>query len=151
MWMVIRPDETREDRLYLKALKIRYEGGSGFWLPIVQHLALRGYTAALRELGDWRAGEGDEALFGTPSNRNSPAGLYRRAFRSGDVIAANNAAVSCFNRNDMSGYRSWLRLAANAGDTDSCRQLRYFELRLPHARPQKIKRLRPAQTRDEWI
>lgn len=75
---------------------------------------------------------------GTPADRNSPAGLNRRAFRGGDVIAANNAAFSCFNRNDMRGYRIWLRLAANAGDANCRKQLRHFVMRLPHIHDEQL-------------
>ncbi len=144
-------DETRDDRLYLKALQIRYESGRGLWLPIMQHLALRGHPAAIREIADWRAGTNDEAPFGKPSDANCAAGLYRRAYKSGDAIAANSAALSCFNRNDMLGYRRWLHYAANAGDRDSAKQLRHFETRLPHGRAKMIGRLRPPQKRDEWF
>lgn len=143
-------DETREDRLYLKALGIRYETQVGRWLPIMQHLALRGYVPAMREMADWCAGEDDAAPFGAPSDATSPAGYYRRAYKKGDPVAANNAAISCFNRNDMVGYRGWLRRAANAGDLDAGRQLRCFEIRLSHAAAGKVRRLRPEQKRDGW-
>jgi hypothetical protein len=58
--------------------------------------------------------------------------------------------MSCFNRNDMVGYRHWLRCAAKAGDTDAARSLRFFETRLWHAAARKVGRLRPRQKRDEF-
>ena len=68
----------------------------------------------------------------------------------GDVRAANNAAMSCFNRNDMIGYRRWLRRAARAGDVMAAKQLRRFETRLWHADARKVGRPRPEQRRDEF-
>lgn len=143
-------DETAEDRLYLKGLAVRYERHSGLWMPIMWCLALRGHTGAMIELADWFSNDNSANAFGTPADAFSPAGLYYRAHRKGDVRAANNAAMSCFNRNDMIGYRQWLRRAAKAGDAEANRQLRYFETRLWHSDARKVGRLRPKQKRDEF-
>lgn len=141
-------DNTREDRLYLKALGIRYERRPGLWLPIMWHLALRRYPGAMRELADWLAGDRDQEPMGAPADGFSAAGLYRRAHRLGDALAAHNAAAGCFNRNDLSGYRQWLNMAARRGDKDARKQLRYFETRLPNLAACRVGRLRPKQRRD---
>jgi hypothetical protein len=123
-------EDTAEDKLYLKGLSIRYERRFGLWLPIMWRLALHGHTGAMIELADWFSSDNDAKSFGTPADAFSAAGLYYRAYRKGDARAANNAAMSCFNRNDMIGYRQWLRRAAKAGDALAMKQLRYFENRL---------------------
>jgi TPR repeat protein len=143
-------DETPADRLYLKGLAIRYERHFGLWMPIMWHLALRGHTGAMIELADWFSTDNSAKSFGTPADPFSAAGLYRRAHRKGDARAANNAAMSCFNRNDMTGYRRWLGRAAKAGDPSAGTQLRNFETRLWHAAARKVGRLRPEQKRDEF-
>lgn len=142
-------DETADDRLYLKALATRYERHTGLWRPIIWHLALRGHTGAMIELADWYSRDNSAKAFGTPADAFSPAGLYYRAYRKGDARAATNAAMSCFNRNDMAGYRQWLRRASKTGDREATEQLRYFETRLWHSAARKIHRLRPEQKRDE--
>lgn len=146
-------DETAVDRLYLKGLAIRYERGRrqpGLWMPIMWHLALRGHTGGMIELADWFSYGGKAKHFGKPSDAFCAAGLYRRAWRTGDARAACNAAVSCFNRNDMSGYRYWLRHAAKAGEVGAGRELKGFETRLPHSAAAEIRRLRPRQKRDAF-
>ena len=143
-------NETPEDRLYLKGLTVRYERGIGKWMPIMWHLALRGHTGAMIELADWFSDDNSAASFGKPADAFGPAGLYYRAWRKGDARAGVNAAMSCFNRNDMIGYRRWLRCAAKAGDADAARSLRFFETRLWHAAARKVGRLRPRQKRDEF-
>jgi hypothetical protein len=107
-------DETPADRLYLRGLAIRYERHGGLWMPIMWHLAFRGHTRAMIELADWFSGDGSAKGFGAPADAFSPAGLYHRTFRKGDARAAYNAPMSCFNRNDMAGYRRWLRRADKA-------------------------------------
>ena len=144
-------DETAVDRLYLKGLAVRYERHVGKWMPIMWQLALRGHTGAMIELADWFSSDNGAKSFGKPSDAFSPAGLYYRAYRKGNARAANNAAMSCFNRNDMIGYRNWLRRAANAGDNDAAMQLRCFETRLWHGAARKVRRLRPRQKRDEFV
>lgn len=140
----------RLDRLYLRAIEIREGRALGLWLPIMWHLALRRYPAAMVELADWYNHDNRLAWFGAAASSFSPAGLYHRATRYGDSRAAHNAAMSCFNRNDMSGYRRWLRQAAKLGDEMAQRQLANFELRLPHESARKIRRIRPNQKRDEF-
>jgi hypothetical protein len=143
-------DKTAEDRLYLKGLAVRYENHAGLWMPIMWHLALRGHTGAMIELADWFSNDNSASAFGTPADAFSAAGLYYRAYRKGDARAANNAAMSCFNRDDMIGYRQWLRCAKKAGDAEAGKQLRYFETRLWHTAARKIGRLRPEQKRDDF-
>ena len=126
-------DQSTEDRLYLKALSIRHERSVGLWMPIMWHLALRGHTGAMVELADWFSGTDAAKEAGKASEAFSAAGLYYRAYRKGDFNGARNMAISCFNRSDMAGYRHWLRRAARAGDTESARELRFFEVRLWHA------------------
>lgn len=142
-------DHTKFDRLYLKGLGIRYERQRGPWMPIMWHLALRRHTGAMIELADWFSAGDSLQSFGPAADGFSAAGLYRRAYRAGDARAASNAAMSCFNRRDMVGYRNWLRRAARAGDTDAATQLRSFETRLWHGAARKIGRARPKQKRDE--
>lgn len=119
-------------------------------MPIMWHLALRGHTGAMIELADWFSDDNSAKAFGKSADAFSAAGLYHRAYRKGDARAANNAAMSCFNRNDMIGYRQWLRLAVKAGDTAAGKQLCNFETRLWHAAARKVGRLRPEQRRDEF-
>ena len=142
--------DTAEDRLYLKALAIRHGRHVGLWLPIVWRLALRGHTGGMVELADWLSGDDCFDGFGKPRDTFSAAGLYYRAYRKGDARAANNAAMSCFNRNDMSGYRLWLRRAANSGDATAAIQHSHFECRLPHRAARKVGRIRTEQKRDEF-
>lgn len=148
--MEIVSDSSPEDRLYIRALTIRYEKHVGLWFPIMWHLALRGHTGAMIELADWFSNGNSAKEFGTPADNFSAAGLYRRAARKGDGRSALNAAMSCFNRNDMTGYRRWLRLATKAGSVEARQQLRAFEIRLPHGDARKIRRARSYQKRDEF-
>jgi len=141
-------DRARFDRLFEKALRIRHERKIGVWRPIVWHLALRHYPDAMIEMADWLSEGDDLGAFGRAADPFSPAGLYRRAWASGNARAAANAAVSSFNRNDLLNYRSWLRHAANAGGTEAMAELRSFETRLWHGAARKIRRLRPYQKRD---
>lgn len=136
-------DDAYQDRLYLKALTIRHERRIGLWLPIMWHLALRGHAGAMTELADWFSDGNKAKAFGRLADPFSAAGLYRRAVKKGHSIAGFNAAMSCFNRNDMIGYRDWLRQAASAGDGDARDELRRFETRLPHSDARKVGRLRP--------
>lgn len=115
----------------------------GDGIGLLWHLALRGYPSAMTELAR-RIGD-DGLSAGDPF---SARGLAHRAFRRGDPVAAYNAAMSCFNRRDLSGYRHWLRRAARAGDDDARVQLRRFETRLPHAAAHGIRRGRPRRDYD---
>ena len=146
--MEIVPNDSRLDRLFLRGLRIRYERGLGLWRPIMWHLALRRHTGAMVELANWYSADDSIKSFGNPADAFSPAGLYYRALRLGDTRAAADAAVSCFNRNDMIGYRRWLARGAKAGDAEARRNLRWFETRLWHARSRRVRRLRPVQSRD---
>lgn len=141
-------DQSAKDGLYLRALSIRHERGVGLWIPIMWYLALRGHTGAMVELADWFCGKDTAKEVGKASEAFSATGLYYRAYRKGNFIAARNMAVSCFNRNDMAGYRQWLRRAARTGDAESAQELRFFETRLWHTRARKVRRLRPVQKRD---
>jgi hypothetical protein len=147
-WVCQPPDKAAEDRLYVKALSIRYERGVGLWVPIIWHLALRGHVGAMIELADWFSGGDSVREVGKTFGAFSAAGLYYRASRKGDPRAASNMALSCFNRGDMVGYRLWLRRATKAGDPQSLRELRAFESRLWHSAARKLRRLRPVQKRD---
>ena len=139
-------DQDRTERLLCKALSIRHERGAqrvGLWVPIVWHLAFRKNTDAMIELADWLTDDNSRAALGSPADSFSGAGLYRRAYRAGEARAAQHLAMGCFNRNDLMGYRFWLRRAAQAGDLDASAELRRFETRLPHHAARKIRRLRP--------
>lgn len=139
---------SKIDGLYLKAQQIREGIRPGLWVPIIQHLALRGHTEAMIELADWYSRSTQLRDLGVASDGFSAAGLYRRAYRKGDPRAANNMAMSFFNLGNMQGYRHWLRRAAVAGDADATEQLRCFETRLWHGAARTIRRLRPEQKRD---
>ncbi|WP_175487990.1 hypothetical protein [Sphingomonas sp. NFR04] len=134
--------------MYEKALRIRYERESGLWRPILWHLALRRHADAMIELADWISDGDSLRRFGKPADPFSAAGLYRRAWKSGNERAAANIAASNFNRNNLADYRRWLRHAADAGSRESAAELRAFETRLPHGAARKIRRLRPMQMRD---
>ncbi|WP_448663633.1 hypothetical protein ACG3SL_02860 [Sphingomonas sp. CJ20] len=127
---------------------MRYEHAVGLWVPIIRHLAMRGHADAMIELADWYSEDNSAQAFGKPASSFAAAGLYRRAWRKGNARAALNAAASCFNRNDMRGYRHWLRNAANVGADDARRELCAFETRLWHSAARKIRRLRPFKKRD---
>ncbi|MDH7971166.1 hypothetical protein QH494_03140 [Sphingomonas sp. AR_OL41] len=100
------------------------------------------------ELADWLSEGNSLAAFGKAADPFSAAGLYDRAFKAGDNRAALNAAASCFNRNDMAGYRKWLTRASGAGDTQAATELGFFETRLWHEAARKVRRLRPKMKRD---
>ncbi|RYY42562.1 MAG: hypothetical protein EOP59_09735 [Sphingomonadales bacterium] len=146
-----RDQDLIDARLYAKAQQILHERRVGLWMPIMWHLALRGHTDAMIELADRFSDDNSLKAFGAPSRPFSAAGLYRRAARKGDARAARNAAMSCFNRNDLAGYRHWLRQAAKAGDEESEREIRRFETRLWYGAARKIRRLRPAAKRDGFV
>jgi hypothetical protein len=143
-------DERRTDRLYRRALEIREAHAHGFWVPIMQHLALRGHVEAMVDLADWYSGSDGNSL-GIASDSFSAAGLCRRAYRKGDARAARNLALGCFNNNDLPGYRQWMRRAGQAGDVDSVMEARRFETRLWHGAARKIGRGRPWHKRDDFM
>jgi TPR repeat protein len=143
-------DQFKNDKLYLKALRIQEGKAGGLWMPIMWHLALRGHTDAMIELASWFSGSGYLKDLGSAADKFSAAGLYRNAYRAGNPRAAQHMAMICFNRNDLSGYRLWLRRAVQQGDDAAELQLRCFETRLWHSTARKIGRLRPQQKRDEF-
>lgn len=144
-------DDTPANRLFLKGLAIRYERRLGKWLPIMWHLALRGHAGAMIELADWFSNDGSADPFGTPAAAFSAAGLYRRAYKLGDLRAAQHMALSRFNRNDIAGYRHWLGLGAKSGDGEAKQERRQFETRLWHADAGRVRRLRPKLKRDGFV
>ena len=137
-------DLSRLTRLYTRAVDIQDGKAKGFWLPIMWHLALRGHTDAMIQLANWYSS--DKSL-GATSDPFSPAGLYRRAYRAGDAMAAGNLALSYFNLNNLRGYRHWLWRAAMAGDVDAAEEIERFETRLPHSTARDIRRHRPVRRR----
>ena len=143
-----RSEADGKDQLYIHAWNVRDRRTGGFWLPIIRHLALRGHTDAMIDLASWFSEDNGPTTLGKASDPFTAAGLYRRAYRRGNVRAAQHMALSCFNRRDLAGYRSWLALGARAGDADAHRQRRYFETRLWHRVAHDIKRGRPEQKRD---
>ena len=143
-----RDNTARLDRLYDRALHIREHRSGGLWMPIIWHLALRGHTDAMIDLAAWFSDDNGPTSLGMPSDTYSAAGLYRRAFRKGNVRASQHLAMAHFNRNNMRGYRHWLQQGAYAGDTEAAEQIAYFETRLWHGAAHDIRRGRPEQRRD---
>lgn len=142
--------EERARRLYLKAIQIREAHQPGLWEPILWHLAMRRHTEAMIDLACWFCDNDPwPGRLGAQADSFSPAGLYYRAFRMGNVRAAQHLAMHCFNSRNMRGYRHWLRKGANLGDGYAANQARHFETRLPHRSAQQIGRLRPYHKRDE--
>ncbi len=136
-------DPLRAERLYQRAVNIQERRANGFWVPIMWHLALRGHGAAMVDLAARYSESNRLADLGSPADSFSAAGLYRRAWRKGEHRAAQHMAMGCFNRNDLVGYRLWLRRAGRAGDGDAGASLRRFETRLPHRAARAVRRLRP--------
>lgn len=112
------------------------------------HLALRGHADAMIDVAAWYSDDNDVKSLGTAADPFTPAGLYRRAFRKGSSRAAQHMAMATFNRNNLMGYRHWLRQGANAGDPEAAKELRYFETRLWHGAAHDIGRGRPEHKRD---
>lgn len=132
--------EPQADRLYRRIFDIRDQHANGLWEPVAWHLTLRRHQDTMILLANWLT---DRGVSGGAADSFRPTGLLRRAYRSGNFVAAQNLAMDCFNRGDLQGYRCWLRRAARLGDTDSAQELRRFETRLPHGNARKIRRLRP--------
>ena len=107
------------------------------WTPILWHLALRRDRGAIYELST------SYDFPGPIQDAFSQKGLAYRAYRMGDWMGANALAMDAFNRRDLTGYRYWLRRAANLGDPDCLAELRRFETRLPHKTAFAIRRGRP--------
>lgn len=143
-----RIDPGRADRLYAEAIDIQEGRRRGFWVPRMQYLAFRRYDYAMIELARWHADSNATADLGRSGDPFSAAGLYRRALRQGNALAAQHLSRGCFNRGDMKGYRHWLAQGAKAGDEEARRERRFFETRLSHQNARKVGRLRPWQKRD---
>lgn len=135
--------ESREDRLFQRACLILVGKANGFGLPILRHLALRGYGAAMLELANRETSSGRRAELGRQSDSSSPLGQTYRAYRLGADYAAQNMALTWFNVGDLAGYRRWLHRAARAGNPDAQAELRRFETRKPHRLARKLRRGRP--------
>ena len=135
--------EARLERLYVRAFEILDGRANGFGEPILWHLALRRYTPALVMLANRRSESETRAGLGRLGDGFSAAGMYHRAWRSGDYLGALNLAVACFNIGDLRGYRHWLRRAGRAGDDQAAAEARRFETRLPHGVARAIGRGRP--------
>jgi hypothetical protein len=133
-----------QDKLYARALAIYDRKANGLYMPILQHLAMRRYPAAMALLANLE--------YGAPAHIANPfsaAGLLRRAWRLGDKVAAQNMAMTHFNNNEMAGFRLWARRAAKLGDECSAEYVKHFDTRLPHGDARKIGRHRPKTGRDE--
>jgi hypothetical protein len=137
------PMQTRDDRLFLRALQILDGKASGFGLPKMRHLALRGYGAAMLDLANRETQNGLRNELGRISDRSSPLALTYRAYRMGEQNAAQNMAMSYYNVGDLAGYRNWLHRAAQAGDFDAKVELGLFEIRKPHRLARRLRRWRP--------
>jgi hypothetical protein len=143
-------DSPKMDRLYERALLIQDGKANGLWLPIIRHLALRQYPCAMVDLANWQSDNRTWASMGLATDAFSALGLYRRAYRAGNANAAQNMAMEHFNRNDLTGYRIWLRRAARGGDKDCDAELRCFETRQPYCAATRIRRLRPLRRREKF-
>ncbi|WP_156681109.1 hypothetical protein [Sphingomonas profundi] len=133
---------VRQDRLYDRASAILDGNAVGLGEPMLWHLALRRHTEAMLALS------GRIRPAGKPADPYSQIGLERRAFRLGNERAAQNLAMTHFNKRDLAGYRHWLRRAARAGDEEAALEVRRFETRLPHAAAGDIGRRRPYRRSD---
>jgi hypothetical protein len=133
----------RTDALYDRAIEILDGRHRGLGEPILWHLALRRHADAMLALAT-------RVSDGKASDSVSRSGLERRAFRLGSARAAQHAAMSCFNRGDIAGYRSWLCRGDRSGDLEAIMELRRFEIRLPHAAAGRIGRIRPYRATDGW-
>lgn len=134
---------TREDRLFERAVNILEGKAKGLGEPILWHLALRGHGYAMLMLASRMTYGGTPDELGRVQDSFSPAGMMYRLYRRSFPEAAQNMALSRFNIGDMVGYRRWIRLAALAGDTDTERDRRRFETRMPHNLARKLRRGRP--------
>src|SRR5688572_9203602 len=119
----------RLDKLYHRAEAILGGEANGFGMPILSALARRRHGPAMLSLAARRTEQGNRGDLGRPSNPHSPHGLMYRAFRQGELNAAQNLALSLFYVGDLAGYRHWLRRAARGGDQDAARELGRFEVR----------------------
>jgi len=130
------------DRLWERYWKITDQHGNGYATSILWHLALRGHTGGMTVLSSKLRREGRIA------QAFSQTGLAYRVYRRGDPVGANHLALNAFNRGDLIRYRYWLARGARAGDAEALRDLRRFEIRLPHANAAAIGRVRPWRSYD---
>lgn len=139
-----RISDAKAGRMMERADLIFLGRANGHGKPIIRHLALRAYPYGLTELARRfpRSGKIADAW--------SADGLTYRAWRLGHFTAAQNLAMTYFNRRDMQGYRQWLRRAAQAGDGDAATSLHRFETRLSHETARDIGRGRPDLAHDGW-
>ena len=133
----------RSDRLFSRAEAILDGKAIGFGMPILRMLAHRRYGPAMLSLACRETGAGSRQELGRFCCANSPAGLMYRAFRQGEVNAAQNLALALFYVGDLAGYRHWLQWAARGGDDDAVRELGRFEVRQPWPLARRINRKRP--------
>jgi hypothetical protein len=133
------------DDLYVRAITIHEGTGPGLWLPKIRALVLRGHADAMIELADWLSQENNRPR--AAADAFGAIGLYRRAYRMGEPRAAHNLAMTYFNRDDLAGYRTWIRKAGRAGDNAAREEAGRFETRLPHKNAAKIGRIRPYRRR----
>ncbi|TFU00053.1 hypothetical protein EUV02_15510 [Polymorphobacter arshaanensis] len=133
---------NKRERLWSRYWAIRDNHHPGHCTPILWHLAMGGDTMAMVELS---------STFSRPGRifeRFTQAGLAFRAFRRGDATGAQHLAMNAFNIGDLGQYRHWLGKAARLGDNDAARELRRFEIRLPHEDAALIGRKRPYKSFD---
>lgn len=133
---------SKQDRLWTRYWGICDNHEIGYAMPIIWHLALRRDPMGMVELGRRL----DRA--GRLADPFSQEGLAYRAFRAGHAYGAQHLAMNAFNRADLGRYRYWLARGARAGDADAARELKRFEIRLPHANARRIGRKRPHRRSD---
>lgn len=132
-----RRDAIKRDQMWKRYWAITLDNANGLYVPILWHLALgRDYEAMTLLAATFDSS-------GCIADPFGQQGLYRRADRGGYAYASQHLAMDAFNRRDLKGYRYWLRRHARFGDPDVVRELKRFELRLPHYAAAKIGRRRP--------
>jgi hypothetical protein len=137
--------KVRREKLFGRAEAILEGRRNGLGEPILRRLALRHYGPAMLSLAARATESGHRRELGRISDAFSPANLIYRAYRLGDLYAAQNMAMSFFNVGDMLNYRRWMHRAALAGDPDAGAQLKVFETRQPHILARRLRRLRPCR------
>jgi hypothetical protein len=135
--------ETKFENLHARVDAIQERRASGFWEPILWHLALRSYGTAQLRLADYYTYNGNCEELGRLGDAFSPLGMMYRAYRKGERFAGYNLALTYFNVGDMRGYRHWLFKAARAGDPEAKKELKQFQTRKPHRLARRLRRLRP--------
>ena len=134
---------TKDDDLFSRAEAILDGDANGLGMPILRTLAHRQYGPAMLSLAARETESGDPRSIGRPCEANSAMGLMYRAYRRGDINAAQNIALTLFYCGDLAGYRRWLNRAAQYGDNDAAEESKRFELRQPYPLARKIGRKRP--------